>query len=451
MSEKRRDQRGRILKTGESHRKDGLYMFRYTDTRKQRRYIYARSLEELRRKEAEIQRDLADGIDYAAGAMTVLELVTRYMDLKRTLKENSYRAYDTVINRMRKDPFSQKQIRQIKPSDAKAWFVSLHDRGYKQSTISTVQCVVRPAFEMAVDDDMIRKNPFKFKLSDVIPKDAFVRTALTREQQDLYLQFFQEYGGGSYYDDIVILLGTGLRVSELYGLTKADLDFTRRCLYVRRQLCRTANRPYFITSPKTKSGIRTIPMTDMVYMALKRVLKDRTPRWWTGAAASCSWIRTAGQRWPCIWRTTCVFSSGNTGGPWGRTFPWSRPMCCGIPSVRICSGRASTSRVCSTSWDTPAPASPWMSTPTRTTTPSSTPLIRSQPTCDRIKTGHFPYTASYTICVETYPYLCRFTGDPNFGRAPQNPAKSLRQKGYGGLYTSAWAASKSPGRAGGMY
>ena len=50
MSEKRRDQRGRILKTGESHRKDGLYMFRYTDTRKQRRYIYARSLEELRRK-----------------------------------------------------------------------------------------------------------------------------------------------------------------------------------------------------------------------------------------------------------------------------------------------------------------------------------------------------------------------------------------------------------------
>ena len=123
----------------------------------------------------------------------------------------------------------------------------------------------------------------------------------------------------------------------------------------------------------------------------------------------------------------------------------------GIPSVRICSGRASTSRVCSTSWDTPAPASPWMSTPTRTTTPSSTPLIRSQPTCDRIKTGHFPYTASYTICVETYPYLCRFTGDPNFGRTPQNPAKSLRQKGYGGLYTSAWAASKSPGRAGGMY
>lgn len=93
-----------------------------------------------------------------------------------------------------------------------------------------MQCVVRPAFEMAVDDDILRKNPFKFKLSDVVPRDAYVRTALSREQQEQYFQFFMEYGGGSYYDDVMILLGTGLRVSELYGLTKSDLDFDRRCI-----------------------------------------------------------------------------------------------------------------------------------------------------------------------------------------------------------------------------
>ena len=76
---------------------------------------------------------------------------------------------------------------------------------------------------MAVEDDIIRKNPFKFKLSDVVPKDAYVRNALTREQQEKYLQFVQDYGG-NYYDDIVILMETGLRVSELYGLTRADID-----------------------------------------------------------------------------------------------------------------------------------------------------------------------------------------------------------------------------------
>ncbi len=120
----------------------------------------------------------------------------------------------------------------------------------------------------------VRKNPFKFKLSDVVPKDAYVRNALTREQQEKYLQFVQDYGG-NYYDDIVILMGTGLRVSELYGLTRADIDFERHCIHVRRQLCRTAEKPYFVTPPKTKSGIRNVPMTDTVCAALRRVVKAR--------------------------------------------------------------------------------------------------------------------------------------------------------------------------------
>ena len=275
MSEKRKDSKGRVLKDGESQRANGTYDYRYTDIHKKRRCIYAKSLTELRKKEDELRRDMADGIDYAAGEMTVAELVDRYMNLKRGLKQNSLRSYGSAVKRIHADPFGQKPIKTVKLSDAKGWFVFLHDSGIKQNTIGVMQCVVRPAFEMAVDDDILRKNPFKFKLSDVVPRDAYVRTALSREQQEQYFQFFMEYGGGSYYDDVVILLGTGLRVSELYGLTKSDLDFDRRCIHVRRQLSRTANQPYFISSPKTKSGIRTIPMTDTVYMALKRVLKNR--------------------------------------------------------------------------------------------------------------------------------------------------------------------------------
>ena len=279
MNEKRRDNKGRVLKDGESQRKNGTYDYRYTDIHKKRRCIYAKSLTELRRKEAEIQRDLADGVDYAAGEITVAELVDRYMNLKRGLKQNSMRAYGSAINRVHSDPFGQRKVRSVKLSDAKAWFVALHDSGIKQNTIGVLQSIIRPAFEMAVDDDMIRKNPFKFKLSDVVPNDAYLRDALTKEQQERYLQFIQDYGHDNYYDDIVILLGTGLRVSELYGLTRSDIDFERRCIYVRHQLCRTAEKPYFITPPKTKSGIRRIPMTDMVYMAFRRVLHARvTPK-----------------------------------------------------------------------------------------------------------------------------------------------------------------------------
>lgn len=276
MSEKRKDKKGRIFRSGEGQRPNKTYFYRYhRNGDKKWCYVYAPTLEELRQKEEVIQRDLLDGIDYVGGEITVAELVDRYINLRRGLKENSMRAYGSAINRIHADPFGSRMIRSVRLSDAKGWLVFLHDSGIKQNTIGVLQSVVRPAFEMAVDDDIIRKNPFKFKLSDVVPKDAYVRDALTKEQQEKYLQFVQDCGG-NYYDDIVILLGTGLRVSELYGLTRADIDFDRRCIHVRRQLCRTAEKPYFVTPPKTKSGIRNVPMTDAVYMALMRVVKART-------------------------------------------------------------------------------------------------------------------------------------------------------------------------------
>ena len=272
MSEKRRD-----LRPGEGQRPNLTYFFRYhgSGDKKKWNYAYAPTLEELRKKEEAIQRDLMDGIDYSGGEITVSELVDRYINLRRGLKENSMRAYSSAIARVHNDPFGQRKIKNVKLSDAKGWFVSLHDEGLKQNTISVIQSVVRPAFEMAVDDDMIRKNPFKFKLSDVVPNDAYIRKALTKAQQERYLQFIRDCGQGNYYDDIVILLGTGLRVSELYGLTRSDIDFERRCIHVQRQLCRTADKPYFVAPPKTQSGFRSIPMTDTVYMAFKRVIEGR--------------------------------------------------------------------------------------------------------------------------------------------------------------------------------
>lgn len=276
MSEKRKDHKGRILRAGEGQRPNKTYFYRYhRPGDKKWYYVYAPTLEEIRKKEEEIQRDLLDGIDYAGGEITVAELVDRYINLRRGLTQNSMRAYGTAIKRIHADPFGKRKIKTVKLSDGKSWFVALHDAGMKQNTIGVIQSVIRPAFEMAVDDDMIRKNPFKFKLSDVVPNDAYVRTALTKAQQERYLQFIRDEGNGNYYDDIVILLGTGLRVSELYGLTKADIDFDRRCVHVRRQLCRTADKPYFVAPPKTKSGFRSVPMTDAVYMALKRVIENR--------------------------------------------------------------------------------------------------------------------------------------------------------------------------------
>lgn len=275
MSTKRKDNKGRVLKSGENQRKNGTYNFRFNDNRGIRRDIYAKSLDELRKKEKQVELDLLDGIDYSAGDLTVSELVHKYTNLKRGLSQNSVRAYKTTVRIIDTSSFSSLKIRTVKPSDAKAFYVELHDRGLKRNTIGLCHNLLRPAFEMAVDDDMIRKNPFKFQVSDLLPNDAVLRDALSPKEQEDYLRFIRENGKSSYYDDIVILLGTGMRVSELYGLTFKDVDLKARRISVNHQLCRTADKPYFITSPKTSSGVRYIPMSDGVYEAFAHTLQKR--------------------------------------------------------------------------------------------------------------------------------------------------------------------------------
>lgn len=273
LSGKRKDNNGRVLKEGESQRSNGSYCYRYTDIDKKRYCIYAKTLTELREKEKEIQRDIVDGISNTDGNITVLELVNRYINLKHNIKPSSMRTYEVAIKRLYTDPFGQRSIKSVKLSDAKSWLIHLNAGGIKQKTIFVLHNIIKPAFDMAVDDDIIRKNPFKFRLSDVVPNDSKERCVLTKEQQKQYLQFVLDCGG-NYYDDIVILLGTGLRVSELYGLTISDIDFDRRCINVRRQLCKIGNE-YRVLTPKSKSSVRDIPMTDAVYLALKRVIKNR--------------------------------------------------------------------------------------------------------------------------------------------------------------------------------
>lgn len=272
---KRKDKKRIVLRTGEYQRDNGTYEYKFRDSNRKSHSVYAKTLDELREREKELQKDIADGIVFTAGNMTVAELVDRYISLKRTIKQNSMRAYSSPVNRIHESEFGKRRIRDIKKSDAQAWFVELHDSGLKRNTISVIKTVLQPAFEMAVDDDAIRKNPFRFNLSELLPDDQVDRPALTKAQQESYLNFIRKEGNDNYYDDIVSLLETGLRVSELYGITLDDVDLFNRRLYVRRQLCRTADKPYFISTPKTSSGLRTIPLSDRAYETFRHAIANR--------------------------------------------------------------------------------------------------------------------------------------------------------------------------------
>ena len=131
-------------------------------------------------------------------------------------------------------------------------------------------------FYMAVQDDCLRKNPFDFQINEVINDDTVPKVPLTPTQENELLDFMQnDPVYAKYYDEVVILLETGFRISELCGLTPADLNFEKRFVNVDHQLLRSTEDGYYIEAPKTESGFRQVPMSVAAYEAFERVLKKR--------------------------------------------------------------------------------------------------------------------------------------------------------------------------------
>lgn len=276
MSQKRKDNKGRVLRTGESQRNDQTYQYRYTDVTGKRRTLYAATLQELRKKEEKIQKDVQDGINYCEGNVTVIELLERYIALKQGVRHATKVGYNFVLNIAKKESFCYRTINTIRTSDAKLWFMKMQKDGRGYSTITSIRGVVKPAFQMACDEDIIRKNPFAFPLTGVVVNDSKKRVALTPEQQEIFMDFIKNDSHYCrYYDEFNVLLGTGMRVSEFCGLTKDDLDFKNRKIFVGKQLVKENKGAYHVEKTKTESGVRYIPMSDEVYESLKNILKNR--------------------------------------------------------------------------------------------------------------------------------------------------------------------------------
>lgn len=289
MGEKRRDNKNRVLRSGEIQMADGRYRYKYSDTFGTVRYVYSWRLDKndrmpvgkkhelsLREKEKQIAADMFDQIIPEGGKLTVLELIKKYISLKTGVRPTTEAGYRTVINLLEKDEFGKRRIDKVRLSDAKAWLIRLQKEGRGYSSIKTVRGVVRPAFQMAFDDDLIRKNPFAFELATVVVNDSMTREAITRDQERKLLKFIAEDKHfKQYYDGIYILFHTGLRISEFVGLTLSDIDFENMKINVDHQLQRVTRVGYIIEPTKTSSGTRQIPMTQEVADCFRRVIENR--------------------------------------------------------------------------------------------------------------------------------------------------------------------------------
>lgn len=287
-SEKNKPSR-RTLRTNEYYNpKTKRYEYHYKDCFGKERVISSYRLEvsdqlpkgkksskSLREKEAELNAQLENSIDIDGAKLTLLEVVDRYLKYlynRKSLAHNTKVGYNVTVNNLKQYKLGYMEIGKIRPQHCEEWLDDMKKK-HRGSSIQTQISLIKRAFEYALDYDYIVKNPFRNITTD--KSDSKKMDALSVKDMNRFLDFCsKDVHSAHCYDMIYVLFWTGLRVSELCGLTLDDIDMDNRMVKVDKQL-QCVNHVHVILPTKTTNGERIIPMTDGVYQCFERVIKNR--------------------------------------------------------------------------------------------------------------------------------------------------------------------------------
>lgn len=274
MAEKRKDSRGRNLRTGESERKDGRYMYRWTQNGKEKT-VYALTLGELREKEEEIQEDIREGIDSrAANSTTINDMYDKWIKGKAGLRGHTLVSYRRSYENHVRNTIGNRKISETKYSDMKDFFVSLAKRGYKKNYVAGIKTVLKQVFEMAERDGIIKKNPISIAYRDACREccnRSEKRRSLSIQEQTAFIDYIENHPIFDHWLPLfIVFFGTGCRIGEIIGLQWSDCDFKAGIITISRAASYYSHGgcSWEIHQPKTSAGVRTIPMLSEVREAL---------------------------------------------------------------------------------------------------------------------------------------------------------------------------------------
>ncbi|MFV0362577.1 MAG: integrase DNA-binding domain-containing protein [Suipraeoptans sp.] len=288
---KRKDNKGRLLKAGESQRTDGKYEYKYTDNSGSRCSVYSwklvstdilpngvRQCESLREKEEKILKELSNGITIQRGRNTLNAYIELVFET-RTFAPSTYRNYMCYYKKhICMTSLGRMSVKEIKKSDVKQFYFKKKNEGYANGTIHILHKIIHQALSIAVDDNAIMSNPASRTTKEYVCKP--VKEALTREEQNIFFEkIIPMSNNPDYYTNIYIsLLELSCRINELLGLTWKDIDMKKRTVTINKGLLYRQNGKssrFYISKNTSKNETRTIPMTDKMYEVLHQMHSNR--------------------------------------------------------------------------------------------------------------------------------------------------------------------------------
>ena len=269
MATSRKDFQGRVLRKGEIQRKsDKRYVYTFTDIFGKRKSVYATTLKALRVKEDELKKDQLDGLDvYLAKQATLNFVFDRYLSLKRNLRNKTRINYEYMYNHFVRYTIGKRKIADIRYSDIKYFYQALiKESGVGIGTVQSIHTLLHPTFELAVMDDIIRRNPSKGVLAEVNKTDGTdkgVRHALTLGQQRAFMNYINSIRFLAIGPRCLLFFLAQARVGGIEACWE-DIDFENRLISINHSIVycpkpgsRTKNQSYSFLCLRRKPALES--------------------------------------------------------------------------------------------------------------------------------------------------------------------------------------------------
>lgn len=195
------------------------------------------------------------------------------------LKNSTRKGYQSILDKHVLPAFGNMRIDQISSRQVSDYIYKLFKTGLRSGTIKNIKNCLSAILESAREPDRyIKDNPAR-GIEIPVPEDevpAREPNPFTWKERDKIEKTFREHFA-RHYPFVVCGFRAGLRMGELIGLKKTDVDYFNRLLSVERNITRGK-----VTTPKSHAGRRQVRMTTQLVEILqeqeKRILEERELR-----------------------------------------------------------------------------------------------------------------------------------------------------------------------------
>lgn len=289
MTTKRKDNKGRILRDNEFQKADSRYEFRYYGADEKLHSVYSwrltesdpiptgkRKCKSLREMEKAALKDADDNI--LKTKATLNDRWEVYIANKPELKQSTRTNYKYMYTKYVRESIGHCYVTSINYSFMKKFFNHLvHEVGFKPNSVEIIYTILHPVFDLAIRDSIIRTNPTNGIMAELKRSNDWEkpkRHPLTEKQQLAFMSYVKNSPQYSrWFPLLICLVGTGCRPGEMLGLRWCDIDWDNDIISINHNLIYrlqdSGKVEHHVTTPKTKNGIREIPMFTSVRNALK--------------------------------------------------------------------------------------------------------------------------------------------------------------------------------------